>query len=74
MDPKKSRLLIAETTIPLSHCDSEAAMPDLIFMTFAGRQRTTEHWADVLNKSGLRMERVYTAKGTNYAVIEAWLK
>ena len=74
MDPKKSRLLIAETIVPSSHVDSETAWMDLIFMLFTGRQRTHEQWVTVLDKAGLRLEKIHGAKGTNYGVIEAYLK
>lgn len=71
---KHSRLLIAETINPPSHVDVECAWIDFVLMTFTGRQRTKEHWARVLDQAGLRPERVCGAKGTNYGVVEAFLK
>ncbi len=74
MKPGVSRLLIAEEVVPPSYVDVETAWTDVILMAFAGRVRTKEHWARVLDQAGLRLEKVHGARGTNYGVIEAWLK
>jgi hypothetical protein len=74
MKPGVSRLLIAEEIVPASHVDVETTWADLILMTLAGRVRTEEHWARVLNQAGMRLEKVHRSRGTNYGVVEAWLK
>jgi len=52
MKPGVSRVLIAEEVVPPSHVDVETAWTDVILMTFAGRVRTEEHWARVLDQAG----------------------
>lgn len=74
MKPGVSRVLIAEEVVPPSHVDIEMSWTDMILMTFAGRVRTEEHWARALDQAGLRLEKVHGARGTNYGVVEAWLK
>lgn len=74
IDPKKSRLLIAEMCLPDQGADIEAAWFDMTMMTLNGRERTKSDWANILDSAGFKLEKVYTSPGTNYGVVEAYLK
>lgn len=74
MTPNKSRLLIAEIVVPESGPDPEAAWMDITMMTFAGQERSERQWRVLLEKAGLELRRTVLAEGTNWGVVEAWLK
>lgn len=74
MTPGKSRLLIAEIVLPAVGADLEAGWMDLTMMTLTGTERTEKQWATLLDASGFNLDRVHTAPGTNYGVVEASLK
>jgi hypothetical protein len=74
MEPGTSRLLISEIVVPESGADVEAGWMDMTMMTCAGRERTVSDWKKLLDLSGLKLDKVYHAPGTNYAVVQADLK
>jgi hypothetical protein len=74
MEPGRSRLLIAEMCLPDEKADIEAVWYDITMLTLNGRERTRADWAKLLDVSGLSLEKVYTATGSNYGVVEAYLK
>lgn len=74
MTPGKSRLLIAEIVLPAIGADLEAGWMDLTMMTLTGMERTEKQWAFLLDASGFKLDKVHTAPGTNYGVVEASLK
>lgn len=43
-------------------------------MTFTGCERTLKQREELLDASGLRLEKTWSAKVTNYGVVEARLK
>ncbi|KAL1637491.1 hypothetical protein SLS56_000629 [Neofusicoccum ribis] len=73
MDASKSRLVICDIVIPLVGANAEACWTDLAMMTFSGTERTVGQFEKLLAAAGLRLDRVYTAHGTNYGAIEARL-
>lgn len=74
MDPSKSRLVISEVVLPLSKADPEAGWMDLTMMCAGGMERTEKQWDELLDASGFKLGRVFTVPGTNYGVVEAYLK
>lgn len=70
---RASRLLIAESVLPATKVDVEGAWMDFTMMTFTGRERTEQQWADLLKDAGLRLEKTYGMPGTHYGVVEAYL-
>ncbi|KAB8298688.1 hypothetical protein EYC80_000865 [Monilinia laxa] len=69
-----SRLLIAEIVLPGEGGDIEAAWLDITMLLFGGKERSENEWIKLLEVAGIRLERVYGAEGTEYSVLEAWLK
>jgi hypothetical protein len=74
MDPAKSRLVISEVVLPTVGADLEAGWMDLTMMCAGGMERTEKQWLELLDASGFKLGRFYTVPGTNYGVVEAWLK
>lgn len=74
MTPNRSRLLIAEIVVPESGPDPEAAWMDITMMTFAGQERSEKQWRALLEEAGMELRRTLLAEGTNWGVVEAWLK
>ncbi len=74
MDPHKSRLLIAEMVVPPTNVSTETCWYDITMLTFAGRERTKDEWSKMLDEAGLRLEKIHSAKGTDWAVVEGRLK
>ncbi|KAF2802467.1 O-methyltransferase [Mytilinidion resinicola] len=74
MEPGKSRLLIAEMCLPEEKADIEAVWYDMTMMTLNGRERTKGDWTKILDDAGFNLKKVYTATGSNYGVVEAYLK
>lgn len=74
MKPGVSRLLISEIVLPETGADVEAGWMDLTMITCSGCERTESQWKNLLDQSGLQLEKVYHALGTNYASVEARLK
>ncbi|KAF2494859.1 O-methyltransferase [Lophium mytilinum] len=76
MEPGKSRLLIAEICLPEEKADMEAVLYDMTMMTLNGRERTKSDWMKILDGAefDLKTVTVHTTAGSNYGVVEAYLK
>ncbi|KAL1966228.1 hypothetical protein VTN77DRAFT_4780 [Rasamsonia byssochlamydoides] len=74
MEPGKSRIVIAENIVPPVGADMETAWMDLVVMTVSSAERTEKDWQQLLDAAGLRLEKTYTAPGTNYGAVQAVLK
>lgn len=74
MEPNVSRLLISEIVLPETNADVEAGWMDLTMITMSGCERTEPQWANLLDLSGLKLHKTYHVPGTNYGVVEAYLK
>lgn len=70
----RSRLLIAEMVVPAQKADALTACYDLVMLCIGGLQRTEKQWADLLDRAGFRLTKVWSAPGSDTAVVEAWLK
>ncbi|EOD49157.1 O-methyltransferase [Neofusicoccum parvum] len=71
MDPKSSRLVIAEQILPTKGVSAESALIDMVLMTITGGERTEKQWDVLLKQAGLKLERVWRAPGTAFGAIEA---
>lgn len=69
----RSRIVIAEIILPDVGMDAEGSWMDLTMMTLTGCQRTRSQWTRLLEEAGLQVGKFYTAPGTNYGAVEAWL-
>ncbi|KAL1986946.1 hypothetical protein VTN96DRAFT_5363 [Rasamsonia emersonii] len=74
MEPGKSRIVIAEFVVPPVGASMETASTDLVMMTMTGAQRTEKQWQQLLDAAGLKLEKTYTAPGTDYGAVQAVLK
>ncbi|KAL1966251.1 hypothetical protein VTN77DRAFT_4604 [Rasamsonia byssochlamydoides] len=70
---KRSRIVIAECILPDVGTDVEGCWMDLTMMTLTGGERTRSQWTRILEEAGLQVGKFYTAPGTNYGAVEAWL-
>lgn len=73
MEPGKSRVIIAEIVVPPVGADLETGWMDLVMMTVTGAERSAKHWEELLNAAGLKLEKIYTAPGTNHGAVQAVL-
>lgn len=74
MDSEKSRVLITEYIVPEVGSTMSIAWMDHTMMTFGGVERTERDWVRLLDVSGLRLVKVWRAKGVPVGVVEARLK
>lgn len=74
MDPHKSRLLITEYVVPEVGSTMSIAWMDHTMMTFGGVERTERDWARLLDAAGLRLVKVWRARGAPVGVVEARVK
>lgn len=74
MTPGRSRLLIAEMVVPATGADITAGWFDMTMMTLSGTERTEQQWRELLESTGFELKNVWTARGVDAAVVEAWLK
>lgn len=74
MDSEKSRVLITEYIVPEVGSTMSIAWMDHTMMTFGGVERTEKDWVRLLDVSGLRLVKVWRAKGVPVGVVEARLK
>jgi hypothetical protein len=74
MEKGKSCIVIAECLVPPVGTDLETAWLDLGMMALTGAERTQKDWEELLDAAGLKLERVYTAPGTNHGAMQAVLK
>ena len=74
MERGKSRLLVSEIIMPLREVDIQTAWSDINMLTFGGMERSEKQWRELLEKAGLRLDKVYSEAGrSNHCVIEAVL-
>lgn len=74
MDRDRSRVLITEYIVPEVGSTMSIAWMDHTMMTFGGVERTEKDWVRLLDTSGLRLVKVWRAKGVPVGVVEARLK
>jgi hypothetical protein len=74
MEPAVSRLLIAEVVLPLQGADPDAAWYDLAMMTAGGMERNEKQWVELLDASRFKLGKIWKVPGSNFGVIEAYLK
>jgi len=65
-----SKLLIAEVVLPTLSVDIESAWMDITMLTFTGKERTLLQWEVLSSQVGLRIEKVWRARGCEYCVLE----
>lgn len=73
MDPKTSRVVIAEQILPTEGVSDQSAMFDMVMMTMTGQERTEKQWHELLAQAGLKVEKFYKAPSTPFGAIEARL-
>ncbi|KAI9699614.1 MAG: hypothetical protein M1820_007114 [Bogoriella megaspora] len=70
-----SRLVVVETVLPEKGVSHALAVLDLSMMAFGGLDRTFSGWNSLLERAGMKVERIILLEGTsrilNYAVFEA---
>lgn len=71
---KDSKILIADNIIPDTVTSGMTAVMDMMMMAIGGKERTEQNFRDVADEAGLKVDGVWRAEGTTYAVIEASLK
>ncbi|KAE8395963.1 S-adenosyl-L-methionine-dependent methyltransferase [Aspergillus alliaceus] len=74
MDRERSRVLITEYILPDVGSNMFHAWMDHTMMAFGGRERTEKDWERLLDRSGLKLVKVWRAPGIPVGVVEAHLK
>lgn len=66
-----SRILITDTVVPEFGAPRRMALQDINMMSFGGMERTLPQWQELLNKAGLKVQRVWAGDGNLQNTIEA---
>lgn len=75
MEPGYSRILIDEYVLPDTNAPVRGSSMDFLMMMFcSGMERTKHQWADLLDRCGLEIVKVWGARSDYEQVIEAQLK
>ncbi|KAI4180203.1 MAG: hypothetical protein L6R41_007395 [Letrouitia leprolyta] len=70
-----SKIIINDIVMPRRGASSLATNLDLLMMSFfSAMQRTEQQWRDLLRAAGLKIVKVWTARGTDENIIEAMLE
>ncbi|XXH00739.1 Increased recombination centers protein 22 [Hypoxylon texense] len=69
----QSRVLIADICMPLVGAPWSMCVQDLNMMVLGGVERTEKQWGALLAKSGLKLNKVWKAEGSNHVIIEGRL-
>lgn len=67
----RSRILITDTVVPEFGAPRRMALQDINMMSFGGMERTLPHWQALLNRAGLRVQKVWAGEGNLQSTIEA---
>ena len=73
MDPKYSRVVIAEMVLPDQGVPSNLAMMDMMMMSLGGMERNEGHWRAMLDSAGLKLVKIWRSKDGVPAALEARL-
>ena len=74
MKPGYSKVLIIEMAVPDLGADIVPAQLDILMMTaLAACERTASHWKSVVEKAGLKLEKIWTGNPDSESVIEVVL-
>ncbi|KAI0592982.1 putative O-methyltransferase [Biscogniauxia sp. FL1348] len=72
MKPGYSKLLINEIIVPSQNATWPiTSMDQLVFVLGAMRERTEEHWQDLLKKAGFKIVKIYSYEMGSESLIEA---
>ena len=66
-----SKLLVCETVLPDVGCSGFDSLTDISRITFSSMQRSEKQWAALLGSVGLKIVKIWPAKGGPFAVIES---
>jgi fumagillin biosynthesis methyltransferase len=66
-----SKLLVCETVLPDVGCSGFDSLADISRTTFSSMQRSEKQWTALLASVGLRIVKIWPAKGGPFSVIEA---
>ncbi|KAJ9601873.1 hypothetical protein H2200_013622 [Cladophialophora chaetospira] len=71
MKPGYSRVLIHEFVLPVVGAQQREVLFDILMMCLTGSERDEEQWETLLQRSGLRIVKIWRAKIGHMAIIEA---
>jgi hypothetical protein len=63
--------LVCETVLPDVGCSGFDSLTDISRITFSSMQRSEKQWTALLASVGLRIVKIWAAKGGPFPVIEA---
>ncbi|KIW72672.1 hypothetical protein PV04_00850 [Phialophora macrospora] len=71
MAPGYSRLLIHEFVLPVVGAEQREVLFDILMMCLTGMERDETQWESLLERSGLRIVKIWRARVGHMAIIEA---
>lgn len=75
MKPGYSKILINDFCIADKNASAFSMRCDLMVMSLAGAvERTEKQWHQLLDKAGLKVDRIWTAEPESQSLIEASLR
>jgi hypothetical protein len=74
MDPKHSRIVIADIVLPNHHVPAQLAFLDMNMMIVGAMERSEIQWNVLLESVGLRLAKVWRSKDGVQTALEARLK
>lgn len=71
-----SRVLIADLVIPerLNENSLHAGVMDIFMVAVGGKERTDKMLRKILDRAGLRLQKLWQRQGRSWAVVDAVLK
>lgn len=65
-----SRVLISENIVQEDPPTDLSAMMDMVMMTISGKERSERDWEDLVQKSGLRVVKIWRKQGVEMGIVE----